>query len=365
MSFDSFGIDDEDLESLDLKQPDVEPTAGERLPDGSILEPIRIPASGDVELLHWNEGESAITPHFDCAAKRYVPREDAKHLKHLPSGASPYFSTRDLINEVREFIALALNVSTDSAAQLSYFCIASFFADVLPICPVLMLQGDSTSAVSVLRLLGCITYHGLLLADCGDHSSASELRPTRLILQAGSRVDQLLAALQFPGFAVSGGGLKQISGAVALYVGDFEWRSQYLESTLLFPVPPTLRFFSPQDELCYASKINKLQNQLLQYRLQNLNAVASSVYDVPTLSGSSRLLARMFGQCIIDAPDCQEQVTNSLQTRDEASRVERSSGLNAVVMRPCSSYATRRSLLSTSVKWPNSWSLYFPAIRRG
>ncbi len=195
-----------------------------------------------------------------------------------------------------------------------------------------MLSGDSMGAASLLRLLGCITYHALLLADCATNSTAYELRPTRLILQADSRVDALLAPLQFPGFAISARGLRQVSGAVALYVGDFELRSRHLEAALFFPVPPTLRFFSPQDELRNALKINELQNRLLQYRLQNLNAVMVSDFDVPTLSGSSRVVAQMLGQCIVDAPGCQGRVANLLQSRDEESRVERSSGLDAVII---------------------------------
>lgn len=328
-----FGIvDKKSLGNLESRQTLVVATGGERFCDGSVLELVRNNATSAVELFHWKDGKSAITAHFLWEGERYVPADDAAHLKHLPSEANLYPSTRDLFEEVRAFIVLGLNLSIESATLLTHFCIASFFADVLPICPFLTLSGDSMGATSVLRLLGCVTRHPLLLADCGMYCTARELRPTRLILQADSRVDALLAPLQFPGFAISDRGLRQISGAVAVYVGDFELRSQHLEAGLWFPVPPTLRFFSPQDELRNVPKITELQNRLLQYRMQNLNAVASSDFDVPNLSGSSRVIAQMFGQCIVDAPDCQAQVAQLLKARDEESRVERSSKLNAVII---------------------------------
>lgn len=208
--------------------------------------------------MHWKDGRSAITTGFLWEGKGYVPTDDAVHLKHLPSGVSAYPCAQAVFEEVNAFIVLALKVSSESATLLTHFCVASFFADVLAICPFLMLSGDSMGATSLLRLLGCVTRHPLLLADCGIHCTARELRPTRLILQANSRVDALLAPLQSPGFAISDRGLRQISGAVAIYVGDFELRSQHLEAGLLYSVPPTLRFFSPQDELRNGGKNSRM-----------------------------------------------------------------------------------------------------------
>ncbi len=107
------------------------PTGGKKLPDGSVLEVVRNDVTSKVELLHWEDGESAISAEFFCGGKRYVPSHEAVHLKWLPSGASSYLSTRDLFEELQAFIVLGLNASSESATQLAHFCLASFFGDVI------------------------------------------------------------------------------------------------------------------------------------------------------------------------------------------------------------------------------------------
>ena len=165
MHRDGFGIiGKKSLGKLEPKLTGVVRTGGEKLSDGSVLELVRNKPTGAVELLYWKDGESAITTGFVWEGKRYVPTDDAVHLKHLPSGAGPYPSTRDLVQEVHEFIVLGLNVSSESANLLTHFCIASFFADVLAICPFLMLSGDSMGATSLLRL-SLATHCSWLIAE--------------------------------------------------------------------------------------------------------------------------------------------------------------------------------------------------------
>jgi hypothetical protein len=96
-----------------------------------------------------------------------------------------------------------------------------------------------------------------------------ELRPTRLICQIDSRLSKHLAALQFSGFGVLDRGLRQISGASVIYVGDAELKTPFAEVCLQLWVSPANRSFGLQDENEQAATINKLQRQLLMYRLQN------------------------------------------------------------------------------------------------
>jgi hypothetical protein len=60
--------------------------------------------------------------------------------------------------------------------------------------PCVSLFGPPVQAVSLLRILGCICHHPVLLADFDVLGLPKELRPTRLIGQAGTRLDKGLGA---------------------------------------------------------------------------------------------------------------------------------------------------------------------------
>ncbi len=307
-------------------------TGGERFGDGDFLEIVRDDASGTVGLLHWEKGRSVIAPEHRLNGNRYVPTEAVTDLKHLPSQSASYLSSTQLFEDLRQFISKNTGLSSPDAMLLAFFCLGSFFSDVLSSCPCLLLSGDSLSAISLLRLLGCVCRHSLLLADAGLQSTTRDLKPTRLICQADARLDNMLAALQFPGFGISDRGFREISGAVAVYVGDVELRSQHLATGIWLPVATSLRYFSTQHELQESAEITQLQNQLLQYRLQNLRSVSLAEFDAPQLSGSSREIARTFGRCIVGAPEIQARIVEVLAPRDGADRIERSTRVDAIIV---------------------------------
>jgi hypothetical protein len=308
------------------------PTSGEVLRDGSFLELVRDSATGTERVLHWSGGRSKIAPEHVFEGRCYVPTEGAANLRHLPSEPTPCGSTKILFNDVCKFAARSLTVNEDEAALLASFCFASFFCDCLPMSPCLLLYGPfCLAAVSVLRFLGCICRHPVLLAESTSRALPRELRPTRLICQPDARLNQLLAALQFSGFGISDRGLRQVSGAAAIYVGAMELKSLFVNAGVWMPVPP-LRSFSTQDEEREAATINNLQNRLLMYRLQNFAQVRSSQFDAPEFCGSTREMARALGRCIVDAADLQARLLDLLKPRDDAERTERIGRLEAVVV---------------------------------
>jgi len=309
------------------------PTSGEVLRDGSFLELVRDPATGTERVLHWREGRSKIAPEHIFEGRRYVPTEGAATLRHLPSEPTPCGSTKILFNDVCKFAARSLIVNEDQASLLASFCFASFFCDCLTMSPCLLLFGPfCLAAVSVLRFLGCMCRHPVLLAESTSRALPRELRPTRLICQPDARLNRLLAALQFSGFGISDRGLRQVSGAAAVYVGAMELKSLFADAGVWIPVSPMLRSFSTQDEVREVATINNLQNRLLMYRLQNFAQVKSSQFDAPEFCGSTREMARALGRCIVDAADLQARLLDLLKPRDDAERTEGIGRLEAVVV---------------------------------
>lgn len=309
------------------------PTSGEVLRDGSFLELVRDAATGAERFLHWSGGRSKIAPEHVFEERCYVPAEGATILRHLPSTPTPYGSTESLFKDICKFAARSLTVDDDEAALLTCFCFASFFCDCVTMSPCLLLFGPfCLSAVSLLRFLGCVCRHPVLLADSTSHALPRELRPTRLICQPDHGLNRLLAALQFPGFGISDRGLRQVSGAAAIYVGEMELKSLFVDAGVWVPVSPMLRCFSTQDEEREVATINNLQNRLLMYRLQNFAQVRSSQFDAPEFCSSTREMARALGRCIVDAADLQARLLHLLKARDDAERTEGTGRLQAIVV---------------------------------
>ena len=307
-------------------------TGGDILHDGSLLELVRDSATGAQQVLHWSRGRYKIAPEQVFEGRHYVPTEGAAILRHLPSRPIPYGSTESLFTDVCKFGVRSLAATEDEAALLAFLCLASFFCDCLTMSPCLLLSGDCLAAMSVLRFLGCICRHPVLLAESSSHAVPRDLRPTRLICQPDPGLNRLLAALQFRGFGISDRGLRQVSGASAIYVGDMEVLSLFANIGLWLAVPATARSFSAQDEEREAATIHSLQNQLLMYRLKNFAHVKSSLFEAPAFSGSTREIARMLGQCVVNATDLQARLIDLLRPRDDAERTEGTSRLEAVVV---------------------------------
>ena len=65
------------------------------------------------------------------------------------------------------------------------------------------------------------------------------------------------------------------------------------------------------------------QPQLLDYRLTNISKVRDSDFDVAAFESDLRLLARVLGSCIVDAPEVQAGIAPLLQGRQETLRTNR------------------------------------------
>jgi hypothetical protein len=311
----------------------VVPTSGEVLSDGSFLEIVRDSTTGAERVLHWSEERCAIAPEHVFAGRSYVPTTGAEALRHLPLRPVPYGSTESLFSHVCEFIAKSLGATEGETALLAFVCFSSYFCDCLTQSPCLLLVGDSSvPAISLLRVLGCICRHPVLLAASSLHGLPHELKPTRLICQPDPSLNKLLPALQFPGFGIVKRGLRQISGATAVYMGNLELKSPFADVGLCVPVSPTLNSFSTQDEEREVATISGLQDRLLMYRLQNFAQVRSSQFDAPEFSGSTREMARMLGRCIVNAADLHARLIDLLRPRDDAERVEGTRRIEVVVL---------------------------------
>lgn len=312
-------------------------TGGEVFPDGNLLEIVRDRSeAARPALLRWDRKHATVAPEIVIRGRHYVPLEiDASLWRHLrlPSGFVACGSTTQLFDRIRNLIAKYSGLSDGYATLLTHFVFSSFFVDCLQTAPCVVLHGCADAeAVALLRLLGWFCRHPVLLSDPGL-SVPECLRPTRLISQSHTSTEKLLAPLQLSGFVTSrNGSLREISSATAIYLGDGNLRSPFLDSCLRVPITPARVLVSSSDEQREAAVIEDVQNQLLSYRLVHFGKVQVSDFDAPEFSGSIRGLARSLGACIVDAPDLQASLVMELQGHDEAVRLDRISHIHSILI---------------------------------
>jgi hypothetical protein len=312
-------------------------TGGEVFSDGSLLEIVRDPSEATrPALLHWNGKVATVAPEMILGERRYVPAEIdrtlCRHLR-LPSRFVDYGSTTQLFDNVRGLIAKYSGLTDKYSDLLTYFVFSTFFVDCLETAPCVILLGCAgAEAVALLRLLGWFCRHPVLLTDAGL-TVPECLRPTRLICQPHPSLDKLLAALQLSGFGTSRhGSVVEISSATAIYLGDVELKSPFIDSCLRIPVAPSGLIASRIDEEREAAVLEELQNQLLSYRLLHFAKVKSSNFDVPEFSGSVRGLARTLGACIVEAPHLLTNLVMRLQACDQAVRLDRVGQIQSILI---------------------------------
>jgi hypothetical protein len=319
------------------RRQDLTVTAGQVFPNGSLLEIVRDPSDPErPALLHWDGKQPTVAPEIAISGRRYVPPEIDRSIwrrLRLPSGVLPYGSTTELFKAVCGLIIQYSGLDPEYAALLTYFVFSSFFSDCLQTAPCLVLQGCAgAEAIALLRQLHWFCRHPVLLTDAGLNVP-EYLRPTRLICQPHASADRYLAALQLPGFALSHhGSLHEISSATAIYVGDADLRSPFVDSCLSIPVAPSRQLVSCFDEQREAAVIEAVQNKLLRYRLDHYRRVKTGDFDVAGFSGSIRALARTLGACIVDAAALQASLVAQLQGHDQGVRLDQVSKIHSILV---------------------------------
>lgn len=250
-------------------------------------------------------------------------------IGYLPSKPEAYRSVESLFSEIRSHLAGASS-SPEQADLLTAFCFASFFSDCLQVSPCLLLYGSSTVPVmALLRTLACFCRHAILSASIYPMTFAGGMRPTLLVCQADAKVERLLPSLQFTDVVTSlDGRLCQLGGATAIHVGEQELNSKFTETCLKIHVDPSDGAIASGPD---PVTIDRIQNQLLMYRLCNYDSVKASGHRATDFSAATQVVARSLVPSLMD-PALQALVTRQLKPQDDAARCERTVHLSALAV---------------------------------
>jgi hypothetical protein len=318
-------------------------TAGEVLPDGTILELIRENTNtGKLSLQTWDGATAKVAGYVKHNGRTYVPAAlDPTILRamRLPSRIVPYASTRALFDDLCGLVIQFSGLPEEFVLMIAYFVLGAWLVDRVPVAPLLSIVAPPTSPTMVLlQLLALVCRRALWLGDVSPTALCALpmcLRPTLLLDEVNLDVScrRLLRASNTRGVYVARNGR-----ALDLYSPKVVCSREPLRDALLasralqVALAPPRRQLPVLDGEASEQIADEFQAKLLMYRLSNYSRVGTPHFDLGGLSGPTQDLARTLGACIIDDDELQAGIVPLLKGQDEQIRLERTVGLEYIVV---------------------------------
>ena len=262
----------------------------------------------------------------------------------FPTGTADFGSTSDLFATIKLVIKGQTHLSDADCALLTLWVFASWLHVALPLAPGLAITGSADEADVLLRTLRAICYHPVLLVGVTSATLESirwRLNPTLLIVEPAlsKRMALLLSCSTGRGYLArikADGGPSftppDYFGPKAVCVGpdlpaNSELRHYLRINTSTVPRVESQRAAPLSEELK-----QKLQNQLLAYRLRSIPAVISSEFNVVGLSSEANAIATALGRCIVGAPQLQAEIVSLLTPFSDHQLAERLDDLGTLAV---------------------------------
>jgi hypothetical protein len=308
------------LDGLDIfnekTTEEVYETGGKVFPNGRCIELFR---DENGRLGFYDSSDNTFRQRVEYQGQAYVPpviHPSLSEILRVPTGLT--VARHSTANNFTKICALFTErgISDQAAKGLTYWALSTWFAELFPLAPCLILTGSRPEASLVLQLLSCIVRHGLPLADInmsGFRFLPMHIQPTLLISHLSPATLKVLFVSNCPGvYLPTKDGFADLYCAKAIYAGnhlldaDFgsAFRVHLASSHGKLPVIGDLE----QQKLAA-----DLQPRLADYRIMHASRVRDSDFDMPALGSELRMLARVLGSAIADAPELRVELVDLLQ----------------------------------------------------
>jgi hypothetical protein len=288
-------------------------TAGEAFYDGASIELIREAPTGLLFLMLSDGQNVRVARQVEFRSKMYHPVHiDPSILlaMRFPTKRDRFGSTAELFTQARETF-MNHGFSEDVALPITYFNFATWFPEFLPAAPCLLLTGPPAEARLLLELVGCTVRHPLPLGQIpgsGLCSLPMDLQPTLLINQvknSGSACELLNISNHRCAYIPRNRKLVNVYCAKAVYLGENRECGNYGDSVLRINLPSLRGRFPILDARDQLEISRKFQSKMLDYRCRNILKVRESTCDFPEFDSGIRILGRILGAPIVEAPELQ------------------------------------------------------------
>ncbi len=326
-------------------------TSGAVFSDGASIELIREAPTGPLCLMV-SDGQNVRVAHqVEFRSKVYQPVHIDPSLllaMRFPTKPDGFGRTAELFTEARETF-MSHGFPEDVALPTTYFSFSTWFTEFLPAAPCLLLTGPPAEARFMLELLGCTVRHALPLGQIpgsGLCSLPMHLQPTLLISQVenSSSAWRLLDISNHRfAYTLRNHEFVDVYCAKAVYLGENGECGKYGDSVLRINLPSLRGRFPILDARDQLEISGKFQSKMLGYRCRNIQKVRESICDFPGFDSGIRILGRILGAPIVEAPELQADLEPLLHDCQERALGARSFDLF---------YVTIEALLFHSHKEP-------------
>jgi hypothetical protein len=317
-------------------------TAGECLPNGVLLEPVRGEGSNEIGFLAHDGDRERISRRVEYGDKSFVPASaDPTILRalRLPTRIAPYTSTRELFDQIRKLLASYHDLTNQTLLQIVYFIFGTWLADRVPNAPFLWIVAPATAPRRMLlQLLSLLCRHSLLLTaenPAGLWALPMQWRPTLLLDTAELSVPVLKflrasnsQGVRFP----KTGQVLDLYCAKAICSPEPLRDPSLASSALQITLPPVRGELPAWSEEASHQIAEEFQAKLLMYRINSYAKVRLPDFSHMGLTAPTQSLARSLAACIVDDDQLQEGLLPLLRERDEESQIERRAGLESVIL---------------------------------
>jgi hypothetical protein len=309
----------------------LEAATDEAFSKGTVLELIRDAPTGEIRLLVSEAGRCRVAERFECDGRIYGPPNIDPFLARaisLPAYCSSYGSTEALFAATRRTLA-DHGISDEVAQVCTYFVFASWFVRRACPAPCLIITGPYTEAIFLLQLLRCLVWRGLEIQEVDSSGIAAiveQFRPTLLIdgRHLSHRSLQLLSASFGPKTRVPyKSSILNFAVAKAIYLGVVPGSEFSFDFSIHVHVAPSRNGIRILDERIQNQIIADFQPQFLSYRMCNSALVRNSDFDLPSMHSENRVIARVLGSAVVNAPEIQAGVQSLLEDREQQIREAR------------------------------------------
>jgi hypothetical protein len=302
---------------------EVAETGGIVFSDDRCLELIRDDA-GHLSLLDSTRKRGA--QRIEYQGRTYVPPKIDASLSEaliLPQGRASG-STADIFARSCSLF-MEHCFSEEVAKKSTYWALCTWFAELFPAAPCLVVTGSRPEAHLILQLLACIVRHGLLLADITLsilRSLPMHIQPTLLVNHVSPPLSKVLSVSNFPrAYVPTRNGVADLYCAKALYAGTRLVHDD-IDGSFRIHLAPLRGKLPVISEFAQRKLAADFQPLLLDYRIGHVAEVRDSDFDIPTLDSELRILTRVLGSAIVDATELRTGLVSLLQEYQDEIRAE-------------------------------------------
>ena len=255
-----------------------------------------------------------------------------------PSAPHAYGTTEELFSRIQTTIAQQALVTERASSLLAFWSLSTWFADALPLAPILGISGSAEEGDRVLRSLRALCHFSQLKVGINiSDLKTIDWRFSPTLLFNEPNLTKKMAT--FLGCSTMRGYLqgrwkesKDLYGSKAIYLGEYAPVDRKLPWSIQVNAMATTATAARTLPPLTDAAVETLQNQILGYRLSNLIKVENSSFDVPGLPADVRPVANALGACVVGSLKLQNELISLLAPQVEQRLADRSSSLEGMTI---------------------------------